>query len=188
MAALFIPACWLMNFLCFGFSVELFPMQRLEAARSTWEANHIRDYEMVVLVSQAHVSGEYLKIVVRNGEVIEAGRAWILTFTGTFETIRDFTQYEVGRTMQSLPSRVTDYTIDRLFEVAASEIVYIPDIQLTRCGEGRYRVDFDSQLGYIRYFAADIFNPYEYGLNEFCPKFHANGERFMITKFEVLPD
>jgi hypothetical protein len=187
--ALFIPACWLMNFLCFGFSVELFPMQRLESARATWEANNIQNYRMTLHPVQrlSVVQGDF-QVTVVDGEVVAVAARDVFDANGPFTPIDDFETYTVGAPLLILPSNITNYTVSFLLETVAAQIEDLPPIHLTRCGDGQYGLDFDSQLGYVRSFSYTSHNGISEGIDLWCAGLHEIDEAFTITEFEVLSD
>jgi hypothetical protein len=178
-----------MNFLCFGFSVELFPMQRLEAARATWEANDIQNYRMTIHPVQrlSVVQGDF-RVTVREDEVIAVDTRDVFDASGAFTPIDDFETYTFGTPLLMLPSNITNYTVSELLETVAAQVEHLPIIHLTRCGGGLYGIDFDPQLGYIRGFSYTGYNGIGEGFDLWCAGIHAIDEAFTVTEFEVLPD
>ena len=63
-------------------------MQRLEAARATWEASDIQNYRLVVHPTTMSDYLSNFSITVRGGRVVEAGTASSLNFDGTFDIIK----------------------------------------------------------------------------------------------------
>ncbi len=136
----------LLSVCCFSlnFGVGVFRYERLLAARARWEDSDIRNYRIVVDVTYpSHQIGARYAITVRDAAVTEASSLSLLFAQGDYP-------------FRPVPlEEAAHYTIEAMFEQAASALENVPPIHITSCSDTKYEVDFDVDLGYINHFAQD---------------------------------
>src|SRR4051794_1567018 len=109
---MFIPLCVLVIFTA-NFSVDVFPKQRLNAAREQWNAQHPASYQMQVRMTGGlgwgfgpFPLGDY-QVTVKDGKVVAAGeRNWLIAASNPT------TPY---RPVDSL-DKVSNLTMDQIFD------------------------------------------------------------------------
>ncbi|MBZ0287124.1 MAG: DUF6174 domain-containing protein, partial [Anaerolineae bacterium] len=182
--------------ICFlsGVSVEFFLPQRLAQAKSLWASQNIENYRMTITVSRYHTYFTDFVIEVQQNRVVKASSRPTLFRNDPFQSIDNIQEYELDKSyLQVLPTRLSEYTLNNLFDVIDSSLGNLSSFHVSNCGKNNYRAEYDPALGYIKMFAIDEDNPYAYSylmswIPLFgCAKFHAVGEGFKITNFEVLP-
>ena len=146
------------------------PSARLQAARARWEESGIDSYQAVVQARVPLADWSDYRITVQDGVVTEA--SWI-ELVGMYGSRTEYSPIP--------PSQVADYTIDALFDQAASHLDARPALDLRICGGTRYRVNFDKTLGYIT----------QYSVNDcswlpICPQISECSSSYRVTEFAVI--
>ncbi len=142
---LIIPILVLLAF-TMNFSVDAFPKQRLASARMKWSAQANGNYQMEVRVVSPFSNqigsfpyGEYL-ITVNQGKVIAVSehRNWLAAAT---DPNYPYTPAEI--------SKVGDFTMDRLFDYAQTQMASLSDVNVYSCGQNRVEANYDAGTGAI---------------------------------------
>jgi hypothetical protein len=129
-----------------NFSVDLFPKQRLNAARQKWIAQHLASYQMQVrtAIGLGWSFGPFprgdFQVTVKDGKVTEAGeRNWM---TGVTDPNAPY------QPVDSL-SKVSVLTMDQIFDYTQDQLAPLSDINVYSCGKDRIEVDLDTTQNYI---------------------------------------
>ena len=146
------------------------PSARLQAARARWEESGIDSYHAVVEARVPLADWSDYAITVQDGTVVEA--SWI-PLAGMYGSETDYSPIS--------PSQAADYTIDALFNKAASRLDAHPVLDLSIC-RTRYRVDFDETLGYITLYSQ---NDCQW-LPVICPQVSECSSSYRVTDFEPI--
>jgi Family of unknown function (DUF6174) len=116
-----------------GFELSVFPLQRLEAARATWNRKGSDSYRMMLWVFRPLSTLCSTVITVKRGQIDHV----------------DGNSCNVPLLDPTDPS-TSQFTMDGLFDYAASKLAQQPPIRLSFCPTDVYRVEFDPDLGYVR--------------------------------------
>jgi hypothetical protein len=126
-----------------SFSLGLFLPQRFAAAESQWEASNIRNYQVVVGISSFSEWYQY-RIVVHNGEIVEAGRRPPLLSYAVEDPPYNPSTFTPIEFNQASP-----YTLDALMSRASETVGNAPLFEIRPCVGTYWDATYDSQYGYV---------------------------------------
>jgi hypothetical protein len=154
-------------------------------ARQIWESHQLRDYSFNLRIAQHHsYTGSYLVQVV-DGRIANISAAEnVFDPNSTYRPVSDLTAYD-PTIMKVLPARIVDYTMDNLFNVIELRLKSVTDIHVTRCDVGEVEIKYDSELGFISYFASE-YAPYDPSLDLLCPSLREGSETFIVENLQPL--
>lgn len=128
-----------------------------------------------------HTFGDF-QITVRDGEVTEVqDRNPFQGPPGPYTPLENFENYTLDFYIDVLPSQVTDYTVDNLFDSVKLITENMTAVNISACQFTK--VEFDPTLGYIQ-----TFQFVTYYFSYFCggQGTHTAGVNFSISNFEIL--
>lgn len=174
MLGLFVIPCYFLV----GFSINLYPqspIERLNEARSKWNSNNIHSYRMTVYVSMEPITSGQFTVTVRDGEVVESSLS-------PFDTQLNWMGYY---SLLQLPKEASQYTVERLFDLATPVLEPIPAPPVLSIGYSGslYDISFDPDYGFI--------SCYSFGghcsAGIICSDTTDCPANFVVLKFEPLP-
>ncbi len=173
------------SFEFFGIRLELFPVQRLEAAETQWEQAGIRDYRFIIYYGLSEQLSDHRRITVHDERVtlIEAKEGPLSLPHEPFFPIDRSAPESMAYRFSYLPTDIYDWTMSTLHKSLKPYAEKAPLVRFTRCGNGEITFEFDPSYGYVKYFAVNRYMSYGW-----CPALHPLSDRFSVRDFEILTE
>ncbi|MBZ0279295.1 MAG: DUF6174 domain-containing protein [Anaerolineae bacterium] len=140
-----VVALWLISDVFSGHLLSFFELSRLSNAVSTWEAKHIKNYQIVFDLATASLLRTRYRFVVEENQVTQASMK-LMTSISDITYNPDNVPFTPTDTTGGFAA-VSEYTVDSVFQRAR---VWFQDTRPIGSRSMDFEVDYDSEYGYIR--------------------------------------